>query len=524
MIVDGVRTRLNNLNDNKKDWIYLGLPILISLIIKLVLLAALYNNPVNNDGTLYINAARQYALGNFAKGFMVYQMPAYPLLLAFVHMVIPNWVISGYLISLFSMILVTIPLFYLIKIMFNSKVAFWGCVVFAILPKVNDWSFDIIRDPLFLLLFISSVYFALRSVLEKDSILFVTTIIFAWLSTLIRIEGVIFIGFYWFVLIYNSIADKENRTHFSIRSFVWIGIPLGIVLIALLSGSVRNLAFNRFDTLYSELVNFFSGDFLNKSRRIYDTLSEISGHKPFKDGHYSFITLCKHFIPLIYLLGILQAILKVLFPLSIIPLYFGFKAKVNTYMGSGKFIFGIWIFFIGFAYYAIIDHDFIPTRWLMIPAILLLPWVGCGINQLIAKANTFTYRKLILCLISLIILAPAIKSFALISSRDVTTSYAVKWLKKNDKINKVPIVSNNFKDSFHINLAAHADSDWKVYYYKKQKISYNIEKFAQKKHAKIIIYKFKTKNKGKISNFQFYEKVTSITGNKYTTMILRLKE
>lgn len=521
LIINRIKTWYQSANDNEKDWLYLGVPLLISLVIKLILLAALYNSPINNDGTLYINAAKHYAMGNFAEGLRLYSMPAYPMALAFIHIVIPNWIIAGIFISLASIVLVTIPLYFLTKIMFDNKVAFWTCLVFAILPNMNEWSFKIIRDPLFLLLFISSVYFALRSILEKDFFLFGATFIFAYLATFIRIEGAFFIGFYCLTLIYLTFSDKENRIRFLTRSIIWIGILFFPVLIVLLSADIRSIALNRFDNLSGELLKFISGNFLNRFLRIYDALSEIGSHKPFRDGHYSFITLCRHYMPLIYVLGIIQAIAKIIFPLSLIPLYFGFKNRENRFGNSGKFIFWILILFLGLGYYVLIRRDFIATRWVIIPTILLLPWVGSGINQLFTKAATSLHKKLILFLIVLIILAPTIKTFGLISSRDITTAYTLKWLKAHDKINKVQIVSNNFKDSFYFDLAAQeqADPNWKIHYYNKRKNSKSIENFALKKNAQIIVFKVKTKDVDKMKGFHYYKNTTTIAGNRYTTFI-----
>lgn len=510
-----------NFNGKNEDWIYLGLPIAISVIIKLILLTALYNTLFNNDATIYINAAKQYAMGNFTNGLAIYPMPAYPMLLALVHLLIPDWILAGYFISIISMILVTIPLYFLTKIMFDNKVAFWTCIVFAVIPQVNEWSLSIIREPLFLLLFISSVYFALRSILEKDFLLFGTTFIFSWLATLIRIEGVVFIGFYFFVLSYLSISDKKNRAGFFIRLLTWVGIPLGIISLVLLFNGLQGIAFSRFDNVYDELIKFFSGGFLIKSSRISAALSEMAPHRPFHDGHYSFLVLCKHYMPLIYALGVMQAIVKILFFSSFIPLYFGLKDRANCSGNSGKFILWILILFAGLAYYVLIIEDYMATRWAMIPAILLLPWIGSGINILFAKANASSHKKLILFLILIIVFAPTIKTFGLISSRDITTAYTLKWLKENNKINKVQIVSNNFKESFYFDLAVQSqtDSNSKIYFYNKRKIKKSIEEFSLEKNASIIIFKVKTNEKGKIPNFHLYQKATSIVGNRYSTFI-----
>jgi 4-amino-4-deoxy-L-arabinose transferase-like glycosyltransferase len=509
-------------NDSAKDRIYLGIPILISLLIKLILLAGLYNSPINNDGTLYINAARQYAMGNFAEGLNLYPMPAYPLLLASVHTIIPDWIFSGFFISVMSILLVTIPLYYLTKTMFSAKAGFWACLILAVLPRMNEWSMNISRDPLFLFLLISSVYFSLKAITEKDLFFFGATFILAWSATLIRIEGVVFVGFYACTLVCLIFVYKEDRYRYLAKFLIWIGIPIGIALLALLSSGVRGLAFNRFDNVFSEFVFVFNGQFLEKPAQIYQFFSEAVTQPPFYDGHYSFAALCKHYLPLIYMLGIIQAFVKILFPISFIPLYFGFKNKTESSGFSGKFIFIIWFLFTGLGYYFLIKMDLIATRYLMVPAVLLLPWVGLGLNGLYKKASISSYKILILVVILITILAPTAKTLKLISSRDNTTANTVKWLIDNDKINKTQIVSNDFKLAFYIDLKVEKNAVWKTQYYHKYKTSFNvkkIEEFAVKKNAQIIVFKIKSKDTDKIDNFQIYQKINSFVGNKYTILI-----
>ncbi len=507
-------------NDKQKDLICLGIPILISLTIKLILLIVLFDTPVNNDAAVYINSAKLYVMGNFADGMIVYPMPAYPLLLAFIHIFIPDWIAAGYFISLVSMILVTIPLYYLTKTMFGSKAGFWACLVFSVLPKMNQWSIDIIRDPLFLLLFISCIYFALRSIKKSDFYLFGLTFVLAWSATLIRIEGVIFIGFYSCVLIYFAIVDTDNRARFFSRSLIWVGIPIGIALLAVLF-SGYGIAVNRFDHVLLELIGFFNGNFLTNSSQIGQFLSEAATKPPFFDGSYSFAALCRHFLPIIYLLGIVQILVKILFPLLLIPLYIGFKVKVKLPDYYGKFILLVWILFAGLGYYFLIKYDFIATRYLMIPAFLLLPWIGLGLDRLCEIVGTSPYKKILVFLILIIILVPTGKTLRLTlsKSKGITTVQTVQWLIENDKINNVQIVSNHYKVSLYIDLKAKADSNWKTHYYDERNNSLSVEEFALEKSAEIIVLKKKTKEIDKVEDFQFYQKVKSFVGKKHYSLI-----
>ncbi len=518
-----MRNWYQNSNDNERDWFFLGVPILISLLIKLILVLALYSSPINNDGILYINAAKQYAMGNFADGLALYPMPAYPLLIAMTHMTIPDWIIAGYFISVSSMILVLIPLYYLTKNMYNKRVAFWACFIFAILPRMNGYSMNISRDPLFLVLFISCVYFSLRSIRESNQFLFAITFILAWVATLIRIEGVLFLGYYFFVLIYIVIVDKEKRSFYFFRCLTWITIPLLFVGIALLFNGQHGIAVNRFDQVYSEIIIFFKGDFLTKSREIYQFFSEVAGQPPFTDTIYGFASLCRHFLPFIYMFAIIQVLVKILFPLLLIPLYIGFRDSEKPADKSGRFIFGIWLLFFLLGYYFLIKQDILITRWGIVPTTLLLPWVGLGLDRLWSKIKISSHKSAVIFLIILILIAPTAKTFSLVSSRDITTVSTVRWLVNKRKINKLSIVSNNFKDAFYIDLEAQdqANFDWRSHYYDKNTSPKSIEQFALEKNAEIIVLKIKNRHIGKIDDFQFYQEINSFAGNRYTTFIYR---
>jgi len=527
LIIDKIRRlgktldTADDLSDNKNIWVYLGIPIFISLLIKLILLSVLFNSPINNDGTLYIHAAQQYAMGNFAEGLRLYPMPTYPLLLVLVHAIIPDWIFAGFFISLLSIVLVTIPLYYLTESMFNAKAGFWACMVLAVLPRMNYWSLDLMRDPLFLLLIISSIFFAQGAIVEKKYSFFMAAFVFAWSATLLRIEGVVFIAFYFIALLHAAVFNKENRSYYFSMLMIWAGIPIGIALLVLLSGGVRSMAVNRFDFVIRELIDLFSGGFLRRSSEIYQFLSDAGTRKPFFEGHYSFASLCKHFMPLIYMLGLVQIFVKILFPLSFIPLYAGIRDKTNSSGYSGKFILWTGVLFVGFSYYFLVKHDLIATRYLIVPAFLLLPWVGLGINRLWMNRNHFSHKKLVLFLIFIIIFVPTLKTFSLVKSKDTTTYRTIKWLVKNDKIGRVPIVVNDNIDSFYIDLAAEEKGDyiWKTYYHDKNKIAGSIEMFAKTKRAQLIILKVKKRHIDKIENFKAYKKIKSFAGNSYTTFI-----
>mgnify|MGYP006304594967 CR=1 FL=1 len=215
----------SSLTEKKKNRIFLFCALIVSLSIKLTLLILMHDATINTDGTLYIKAAMEFAAGNFAGGIDIYPMPAYPLILAVAHMIIPDWIMAGYIVSIACMVLVTIPLFHITRISAGPNAAFWSCLVFAVLPQINEWSFYISRDPIFLLTVSWFVSFALYSIRKNDTTAYLGAFLLAWLSILFRVEGCIILFFYLTVLIGLGLLKKKQRQFYFFGDFLWLGVP-----------------------------------------------------------------------------------------------------------------------------------------------------------------------------------------------------------------------------------------------------------------------------------------------------------
>ena len=106
--------------------------LVISLLLKIGLVAI--GKVINPDGVLYIAAAQQYAVGNFSEALQLYPMPAFPLLIAMVHMVIPDWVAAARVITITAMVLSSIPLYANHRAFFQSARCVLGSSFFGYNP------------------------------------------------------------------------------------------------------------------------------------------------------------------------------------------------------------------------------------------------------------------------------------------------------------------------------------------------------------------------------------------------------
>ncbi len=469
------------------------------------------------DGTLYINAARHFAAGDMAAGLALYPMPAYSLLIALTHTIIPDWISAAYFISITSIVLATIPLYHLTKNLFGVKAAFWACLIFALLPKMNQWSLYVSRDPLFLLIAAWFVLVALKSTREKGLLLFGATFLLAWTAILIRIEGLIFIFFYAVILIRQAVTADEPKGRHYLKLLIWL-FPLGAGLMSLGITGVQGIGVNRFDQVYRWMAPLFNGKFLNLYSQIYNFLSEAENHPPFSGWHYNFAALARHYLLIIYMMGIIQVLLKIISPLSFIPLYMALK---RPFPQQGKWMLWLGAMFIAAVYYSLLTRDFIATRFLMMPAFLLLPWIGAGTNALWIKATATSYNLRPRILLASLILLPAVLTLSLPRSNDNTIPKAVAWLSKNSTVEKVNIATNAKKVPFYAGLETDNNPNWTVAVYKNKNYM-KIESFAMNQNANILILRKNHRKHKKMPAFNHFNKIAGFeTKSEITTIYAR---
>ncbi|SMC45777.1 Dolichyl-phosphate-mannose-protein mannosyltransferase [Desulfocicer vacuolatum DSM 3385] len=508
----------DNLSEKAFDRFYLGIPLLVSVGVKAILLFFLHQSAINMDGILYINAAKQYAAGNMSAGFSIYPMPAYPMLMALIHTIIPNWISAGYFISIGSMILSIIPLYYLTKAMFGPKSAFWASLMFALLPKMNEWALYVSRDALFLLISACLLHAVLLWSRKSDFFLFGIIFVLVWTSILIRIEGLIFVFFYAGLLFYRGLTVENQKKKYFLKLLLWLGFPFGIAFMLTKIMGVNFIAANRFDQVFNELFYFLRGHRFHNYFQIYNFFSEAENYPPFSGWHYNFASLSRHYILIIYLMGMVEIVGKIISPLSCIPLYRGLR---KPFTAQGKYIFWIFFIFIGLVYYSLLTRDFVATRFLMIPAFLLLPWIGAGINALWMQRRNSSHRILIPIVIFFVVSIPAVKTFCLIEENDNTIPRSVAWFAMNSSSKKIKIITNADRLPFYATLEKSWSSDWTIEVYKNKNFE-EIKKIAVKNKAAVLILKIRLDKSKEKLDFNCFKELKRFSSGKEVTIIYAL--
>jgi 4-amino-4-deoxy-L-arabinose transferase-like glycosyltransferase len=480
----------------------------ISAVIKTVIVMS--GPVINMDGVLYITTAQLFSQGHFQEALARFSLPFYSFLISIVHGLIPDWILAARLISMTALILAVIPLYRLTTALFNPRAAFWACLAFAVAPLPNGWAADVIRGPLFVLIFAWAVYFCLRAVQTPKWWFFLYAALFSGVSILLRIEGVIIVPVYFVVIVLSITWDGAARIDLCKGIVVWLALTLVLLIIGWIAGNGEAFFFG-FSKLTRSMSHLFNGGFLDNYYRIYDQLKNLEGFAAFPAGRQNFVEIARHFMPLIYVLGIMQVFIKVLFPFFFIPLVVGLKN------GGGREQMLI-LFFVGayflMIYTSLIEKDFIQSRFLFAPAFLMYPWVGSGFERIFMCVKK-SPSPLIWGLVFIVffLMAPVCNTFESFKKQDKEIVEVGKWMKKCPAFVTARVISSDSRILLYADKAKNYQDYENIF---KQK---DIEKAARWKKIDAIVISMPLKQDKKNYGFRFYQFIKDYRGEKKRVVV-----
>ncbi len=420
--------------------------LLASVILKLSL--CLPGKVINPDATLYLDWARQIALGEIKEVFSQASLPFYSLLIAGLNTAGLDLIWAGRVISILGMTLVLIPLYLMTKEMFSSKAAFWACLASAINPLFNDWALDIIRNPMFVFCLLWSLYFSQRALMDGKISQFLLATAFALLSVMFRIEGIlIFPCFALFLAAVAIFKSGELRRHSMKGLIVWVGLPTILALACLPLFGTQFLSATRLDQVIDWWLKLTSGGFFDRYTQIYESLRSLEESSYFPGGKQNFAEIARHHMPLIYFMGVLRAFIKVFFPFFIIPLLWGLRHSWNI---RHVWVLTFAIAYIGLIYLSLLKRDFLEYRFLLAPVLLIYPWLGAGFERLAAtSAGSKRHFFLTSSLIIFLILTALSKNIYYVIKQDRSILEAAEWLKAYAGAKRMKLATNDPRIAFH---------------------------------------------------------------------------
>jgi 4-amino-4-deoxy-L-arabinose transferase-like glycosyltransferase len=385
--------------------------LLVSLGIKVAIL--LSGEIINRDGVRYISAAQQFAEGNFLEGLRIEKMPFYPMLIGFFRLLVGDWELSARLISLVATVSATIPLYLLTRDLFGKNAAFWAGLAFALSPALNEISLEVIRDPLFLFFVAWAVYFFWRGLSACRAFFFLLTSTSSIFALLSRIEGVVLFPLFLSILLVLAIKNSPDRPLLLKGIALIVGLPLVLGLLTsgcLMMWADRELfTVSRLGEPLAYLQSLFNGDFFDMYRHIYAHL------KAYKNPTYvwdagSFANTARHYLFVIYLISVTEAVARNLFLLFVFPLLAGFRKLDKLHRGHWLILLLAGAYFwVG--YYYLFSHDFLAKRYVLVPSLLLFPWVGRGLDRIWTGISNCRRPTIAMAFFLLVFCAaPALKS------------------------------------------------------------------------------------------------------------------
>ncbi len=511
-----VLKKVTEWSENKQGLYFI---LFISATLKLLIFWALSDTPINRDGVLYISAAQQFAEGNFKEGLSLYPMPLYPVLIAIVHFIIPHWVMAARVISYMSLVLLVIPLYHLINHLFRRGAAFWGSFAFALAPMPNGWVVEVIRGPCFVFVLAWTVYFALLAVGSEGIKYFLITALFGWLAVCLRIEGIIFIPFYFFFLVGLTISKNQERPYLLKGILIWIVFPLFLSAFIFILFDSEIVSFNRIDQVMLEIKNILYLKFLDKYHQIYQQLKALENSSPFTGmGKQNFIAIARHYMLIIYLFGLLGSIIKILFPFFVIPFFWGFRHSLQR---AQVLVLTLVILYLLMVYYYTLKLDFIRARFFFAPAFLLYPWVGAGLERM------FTYLKqaskpkfLAVIFVSIFIVSPIGKSVHSFGKHDSVIVKTGEWLAAQPELAKAKIATNDARFLFYAGRESFAGNEKEFLPYAMLRHDYSaIERLAIKHRKDMLIIRTSDNKMDRLSGVKHFKKIKEFIGKKDIAII-----
>jgi len=118
------------------------------------------------DGVFYVQLASAYERGDIEAGLGRLRLNTYPFILAGLHGCGLDWNLAARLWGVAVSSLVVLPLFGWVRRQFNDRAAIGACLLYAIHPKLIEWSPEAVRDPTFWLFWSGSLYATWRAVTE----------------------------------------------------------------------------------------------------------------------------------------------------------------------------------------------------------------------------------------------------------------------------------------------------------------------------------------------------------------------
>lgn len=290
---------------------------------------------------------------------------------------------------------------------------------------------------------------------------------------------------------------------------VWIALPLLLFVVFLTATGFDALNLDKLNKFGRELRSIFQFRFLDNFHVVYDQLKELEALSPHPSGRHNFAEIARDFMPVIYLIGLLQGFIKVMFPLFVLPLFWSLRSSLNR---SRLLVLALVFSYLFMVYLSLITKDYFQGRFLLTPVFLLYPWVGAGMDRLYVLLKRSSRAPLYLFLFAAFVFVPPIfKCAKLVWTQDDVIIRAGNWLSEKKAFASASIISTDSRVPFY----AGRGKDFLHYRRKLYDQRYDaLERIAQANGMEVIVARTSKKDRKSIPKMQNYRKVKEFTGKR----------
>jgi hypothetical protein len=440
------------------DWRLVLVALLGSLLISLW--ANIVDDVVNNDGIEYLKSAQNMLDGQWREAVETYKWPLYSALMALISKLTHlSLEVSAYVIDGFAFAWIVISFVALVRLLGGSKTELWLALLLVLcFPTLNKIRPYLIRDPAFLALFLTAIYYYFCYFLEHKKRLNLLAIGFFGLSALFRIEGLVFLIMSQVYLMAISTSRKGAR---------WIatGLTLVLVMVMLVVLSWWNFTPDgnlTYLSIFSEPINFLETVWAQLLDQVVARLHAIRSRVLVGYSHsYAYVVLLWSALTIVFfeLLDALYFSYAILFGIAVSRKeIFPQRQLLKPWRFLLMVALGILIAFVLLQWFLTDRYPLSAALLILLPIpFLLAKWLRAARGGATNKKSKIVFTVVM----SLIILA-GLKSFDLATKKTYLKESGI-WLKHNIQP-EASIYTNNKIIAHYIGRNVHDGryrSSWK---------------------------------------------------------------
>ena len=487
-----------------------------------VLLGTLYlfrlESDLNFDGEIYIAAARKFSLGMYIEAINIYDRPLYPYLLSLINRIFPDWILSAKLFSLFSILLSIIPLYFLSIELLGRYAAFWACLTYTLLPEVLLQSNSVMREPHFILFSLWSVYFVQKTFQSNKITHLLCAFLFAFIANLFRVEALVYFPIFLIFFCIAAIFRETRRKELIRLALTWIALIACFFSPAIIFYESRQIILNSYNEWVISIIRL--RDPIGNYAQVAAQLMEMQSAASNSDVGMHFAEVAKDFMPLIYFLGMFHMFSVVILKVNIISLIWGlvkcdFSEKHLIVLMSSIFLFAS-------AYGFFIRQDQLLKRYLLLPSILLLPWIGYGVNSIFKFVQKRLPKYALLCIMLTYFILPIAEFDKYFSKPDDLKMKVAMWIANHNDFKNVKIIFSDpvIKIQYEIKMNFCCDEKLFLSNVADDKYFSKLAQYAIDYQADVIVVFTRTERKDLITKFNGYGLIKEFSDNNKTVKIL----